>query len=505
MRRRGVWFGLIACVTAAGACTEPNPAFSGSGDSGLRDGPIWLDAGAPRGTEGGPCYPNNTCNTGLSCVAGTCRRPGADGGPPLDLKPGPDQDLVADKDKDGFTVGDGDCDDLNALINPGAVELEGISCSSAADCPKGGACQGGYCRCGSSADCSSGGACTADEDCSFAGETCIGGACSSSFVCLPPQPGLPAPTTAVCRDGRDNDCNGKTDELPTPCDAPSKLKASDPHDHVRAVGLCGSGRTCGPAAPCPGGQSCRAGACSWVTGAAFNSGAEAKARAIVSAFAQGGPFSPREGQSLTVLSTGLADYDPQKTCPQAGTAFTGEQTDPDPAAADPKAYDAIELTLQLQVPSNARSLELHFNFFSTEYPEFQYLDTFWVQLESAKHTGNIAFDAQGTPVRIDSALLHICDPDPKTPSTTKQCTSPSSLLDGTGFGKDCNNATAGKNEANGGATGWVRTLAPVTPGEVIKLVFSIYDKGDHTYDSTVLIDGLRWGVVPLKAPRSGLD
>jgi hypothetical protein len=32
------------------------------------------------GSESGPCYPNDTCNAGLACMAGTCIAAGSDGG-----------------------------------------------------------------------------------------------------------------------------------------------------------------------------------------------------------------------------------------------------------------------------------------------------------------------------------------------------------------------------------------------------------------------------------------
>jgi len=40
----------------------------------------------PDGVEGGPCYGNDTCNQGLSCISGICLRPGDDvrsGGDPV--------------------------------------------------------------------------------------------------------------------------------------------------------------------------------------------------------------------------------------------------------------------------------------------------------------------------------------------------------------------------------------------------------------------------------------
>jgi hypothetical protein len=33
------------------------------------------------GQKDGPCFPNSTCNEGLQCVSGTCRKLSVDGGP----------------------------------------------------------------------------------------------------------------------------------------------------------------------------------------------------------------------------------------------------------------------------------------------------------------------------------------------------------------------------------------------------------------------------------------
>jgi hypothetical protein len=41
------------------ACSEKNPGST-------------PDSGLAAGTEGGPCFPNNTCNAGLVCKNGTC-------------------------------------------------------------------------------------------------------------------------------------------------------------------------------------------------------------------------------------------------------------------------------------------------------------------------------------------------------------------------------------------------------------------------------------------------
>ena len=76
------------------------------------------------------------------------------------------------------------------------------------------------------------------------------------------------------------------------------------------------------------------------------------------------------------------------------------------------------------------------------------------------------------------------------------------MLSGTGYAEDCT-TKHGDDLANGGSTGWLHTSAPVTPGETIRLVFSIFDKGDRRYDSSVLIDSFRWRLAPATKPITG--
>jgi hypothetical protein len=64
-------------------------------------------------------------------------------------------------------------------------------------------------------------------------------------------------------------------------------------------------------------------------------------------------------------------------------------------------------------------------------------------------------------------------------------------LAGTGFGltgPGCASDTATK----GGATGWLTSQAPVTPGEEFTIEFMVWDTGDAILDSSVLLDNFTW-------------
>ena len=418
----------------------------------------------------------------------------------------------SDTDNDGYSRLDGDCNDRDPYINPGAVEVEGMTCRGNAECPFG-KCYGGYCRCLADGDCSSSSACSDDTDCKFAGETCKNGACTTTFKCRPPVTEMREPTLKVCRDETDNDCDGEVDELPVACDAPDSLEPGNALDFARAMELCDTHLACGQGSACPGNLRCVKNKCTRVLSATFNAESMKKQRDIASDFARGGPFTPRVGESFVVLSTGVARYDPTSnaTCPQGGTEIGSTSADPDPKAMDRRANDLVELALEIAVPTNARSFEFDFQFFSAEYPEYvgsPFNDTFWVHLESKMlPPGNISFDRYGTPIRINNAFFSVCQPFPTKPQTLKMCTKPPSMLDGTGYGQgECAKGLIGEfGVPNGGSTDWLHTTAPVTPGETITLRFIIFDKGDSILDSAVLIDNFRWKLTPATRPMTGPD
>ena len=76
--------GLLLLVVS---CGEVSKSDSGPPDSSRPDAAL-PDVGDKTGKEGGPCYPNGTCNTGLKCLSKVCVRM-PDGGMP-DM-PVPDQ------------------------------------------------------------------------------------------------------------------------------------------------------------------------------------------------------------------------------------------------------------------------------------------------------------------------------------------------------------------------------------------------------------------------------
>ena len=238
------------------------------------------------------------------------------------------------------------------------------------------------------------------------------------------------------------------------------------------------------------------------------------------------PFSPREGESMIVLSTGDASdlkLSPQELrekrplecedplfCPSSdlgggrrgvlpapmtwrsvddngdcteNPALIGEG-DCSNSLAGPwlggdGAYDYGELRMRAEVPRFTDALQFDFAFFSSEYPVFTedtdvaYNDMFVAWLESEAWTGNVSFDDSLQPITVHSVFMDYRSPSEACP----HCSAPE--LEGFAM------------EHHAG-TKWLTTKAPVVPGETIDLVFAIFDLTDATFDSMVLLDGFEW-------------
>jgi hypothetical protein len=138
---------------------------------------------------------------------------------------------------------------------------------------------------------------------------------------------------------------------------------------------------------------------------------------------------------------------------------------------------------------------------------------------SGSTSGNISFDSSNHPVSVNIGFFDVCDPT--TPTRFAQhckattgatcpalpspyCPLGTSELAGTGF--DVWHSKVGPD----GATRWLQTQAPAQPGSVITIRFAIWDAGNSEYDSTVLIDNFQWiatggtipvGTTPIPTPK----
>ena len=114
--------------------------------------------------------------------------------------------------------------------------------------------------------------------------------------------------------------------------------------------------------------------------------------------------------------------------------------------------------------------------------------------------GNISFDMNNHPVSVNFGYFDVCDPGspqrfashcmsgggtcPAMPNP--YCPLGVNELAGTGF--DVWHTGVGP----AGATRWLQTQAPAQPGSIITIRFAMWDAGNALFDSTVLIDNVQW-------------
>jgi hypothetical protein len=191
-----------------------------------------------------------------------------------------------------------------------------------------------------------------------------------------------------------------------------------------------------------------------------------------------------------------------------GTAPPGFPQDNPSCPPSEDIYDDVALEVSLRVPTNASGYSFGLKFYSMEYPYWvcdSYNDQFIALVNPAPTgsiNGNISFDSLHNPVSVNLGFFSVCDPTQVSQyafdcqSNLGTCQSPPNpycpsgtlQLSGTGFDI--------WDEAYGGAgaTDWLVTQAPTpaTPGSVITIRFAIWDTGDDNFDSTVLLDGFKW-------------
>tara|TARA_R110002096_G_scaffold44526_8_gene120205 strand:+ start:9631 stop:11025 length:1395 start_codon:yes stop_codon:yes gene_type:complete len=359
-------------------------------------------------------------------------------------------DELFDQDNDNYTTCNGDCRDNDNTSNPGASEVvDGLDndCDGIADNHTDQYDDDGDGYSEDQGDCN-------DQPTS-------GGA----FI------GPDAIEVAETPEGEpeliDNDCDGIVDEAVEAC--PTDLEPTDPLALAAALDVCNE-----------------------VIQASIDPVVDDRSYAILDSF--GDTYVPFAGPDFTVLSSGIAG---DTTDP----LYAGHSSDmgntilhPAPATMAPicgspdeaEVNDYSEVSLALQVPQNAQAFSFDFNFMSIEFPEYvctSFDDTFIAYLESEAFTGNVSFDSMGSRVSINVGFFTVCE-------GTAGCTGEADLL-GTGFESGAD---------GGGGTGWLTTTAPVVPGEKINLTFMIFDEGDRILDSTVLLDNFRWELEAIDGP-----
>ncbi len=435
---RTVCFLAAACTVVAIACS------SGGGDTG--DGGSVFDANPGDDVASKDAAITDTGNpfadTGVQDV--TVQGDGANGDGAVDatfdfdgFSKG-DGNNCFDDDGDGWTTCDGDCNDHDSQINPCAFDTNAAS-------------------------------------------------------------GDP-----VGSDGIDNDCDGQIDNLRL-CDSTlSSSHDTTPGHYASAMDICDNAK------------------CTVVTGSAFYGPNDQYAHRITAHMGSG--FSPHKGSYMAFFSSGTADDDidtPTYT-PGDGTNLQNTFAHPSPLKANQNinpcgtgadepttVNDYTELRLTLTAPINAGSFTFDFNFFSEEYPEYVchgFNDTFLAMLTSQQYQTptQIAFDANNHRVNVNNSFFQDCTTivNGDNLGYTHTCTGALSLLTKTGYEIKYGETafTLGNDNKGSGATDWLKTTAPITPGETFTLSFIIFDEGDGLMDSAINVDNFRWNSTTVGSP-----
>lgn len=282
--------------------------------------------------------------------------------------------------------------------------------------------------------------------------------------------------------GLDDDCNGKVDDEVLECDGSLNKAGSDPYDAAKAIGLCKKAD--------PDGIEWGVTEAKWVR----PDGTSLGNMDGVGILTKLGVNVPQMGKQFLMLSSGSAREpgEPGYSAPKRkgyehGTPPGYPKESPAcPGVTTGQAQDGVALELTIRVPSNSKSFSYQQNFFTWEYPNFicnkfnDFFVTMMTPQPASLEDGNIAFDQDSNPISVNNSFLQVCTPGVHGGRDFK-CPLGPSTLSGTGF-------------EGHAATGWLTTSAPVDPKTEITLRFAIWDSGDGSYDSSVLIDDFKFSV-----------
>jgi hypothetical protein len=421
-----VFLGAVAACSASSG-----KSFFGTG-GGVAPGARTGAAGAGAGGSAGGSSDTGESG-GIVFDAGTA----TSGGSAACVVTDPD----ADMDNDGWTPAQGDCNDCDPNVNPGAIDT-----ITAVD----------------------GGTILGDEDCDGTpGE--VPQPCDDGLAVDEPDPMNGAKAVELCTPLTDPRKWGlKSAKWVLPDGSPPPATAPGSTNFPLGFGLLS---TFGPNVKVQGGKRMLA----------LSSGSARQ------------PTDPGY-HNVSGFDKGYTSNSPMgypKESPACPGIITG----------DP--HDGVGLEVVLVAPTNAHGFSFSFDFFTYEWPKWvcsTYNDFFVALLSpvpAGQADGNISFDSMGNPVSVNNAFVDACGCSSGPPCTTGfpptlktfPCTLGDSKLVGTGFGKD----TGGSDHAS---TYWLETKAPVHPHEEITLRWAVYDSSDGILDTTTLVDNFQWIAAP---------
>jgi hypothetical protein len=417
--------GVAAALIPACSATS-NKTFSGVGGSpGATGNGIGGSSGVGAGQNGGPG----------GGVFGSTGVTGSDSG--NGCNSGPNDDA----DHDGWTVAQGDCNDCDPNVNPGAVDTPAHTGADGGMIP------------------------AADNDCD--GKITVGVVCDTTLAVDDIAPMHGANAIELCQT-----------TTATPATPQQKTWGVISANYVRANGVVYTPST--------------------EVGILQNFGPNVKVQAGSSMLALSSGHARLPGQAGACGKISCSNNG-------TGTAPSGfPQNIPNCKPATAIADDEA-LELRIRAPTNATGYTFNFKFHSFEYPTWvctNYNDQFVTLVNPAPMgslNGNISFDANHNPVSVNLGYFEVCDPASLAnfgikctgagcpPKPSPYCPSGLAELQGTGF-----DTWGGSTVNNGGATTWLQTSAPVVGGSDFTIRFTIWDTGNNQYDSTVLVDNFQW-------------
>lgn len=309
----------------------------------------------------------------------------------------------------------------------------------------------------------------------------------------------------VGTDGKDNDCDGNIDNRITCENGLQSGHSVTPGDYTKAVDVCDNPK------------------CTVVSNAIWYGPQATLARRITTHM--GNTFKPKKGNYMAFFATGISDdlidnanyrtgdgtdlqttfMHPSPLSPQQNKNPCGQGQDESKVSI----HDYTELRLTLTAPINAGSFTFDFNFFSEEYPTYVcrgFNDTFLAMLTSKKYPkGNqIAYDPNNGRINVNNGFFQACTSIVQGDNLgyTHTCSFPLTDLNNTSYEIKycCTSLTDGNLNKGSGGTEWLRTTAPIDPGETFTLSFIIFEEGDGLMDSAVNIDNFRWGSQTIQNP-----
>ncbi|MEP7126934.1 MAG: hypothetical protein ABJE95_38740 [Byssovorax sp.] len=419
-RRTAAFVLLAGAFAACGGVSIDKQTAGASGSTGAGGAPSGSSASTASSAVGGA--------GGLGVVAASSS---ASGLPPC--MSGPDED----KDGDGYTVSQGDCNDCDLNINPGAVEII-IS----------GPLPGG-------------------------------------------DGGVPAPA--------DDDCDGLIDNVAPLCDTGLALDDADPLSAAHAIELCKL--STGPkswgivtaawvladGAPLPT-EAAQLAKYHLGHGILSEFGPNSAARLGKNLLVLSSGTARRPGDPGFQAVSGFDKGYPSGAPP--GFPLSSSSC---PGVVSGGPRDAVALEVHLRAPTNVGGFSFYDSVFTSSWPDRAcsvFDDTFVVLQSPAPFgavSGNITFDTQGNPLTLNvmsfdacSCVAPPCFAPPSGPTQKPYaCPLGPFVLTSTGF-------------AGSAATSWLWTAAPVKPGGDFTLRFALWDGEDGLFDTTVLVDAFRW-------------